>query len=117
MEKYMVKPGETVRLSQWDPGDKSAFGGGKKKGRKALDAHTGKLVVLQERLYAENHHKILIVLQGMDTAGKDGTIRHVFEGGNPQGVRVACFSSSRPRWSRNMISCGVSIRKPLRQAK
>ena len=46
---------------------------------------------LQELLYAESKNKVLIILQGMDTAGKDGTIRHVFDGVNPQGVRVACF--------------------------
>jgi PPK2 family polyphosphate:nucleotide phosphotransferase len=46
---------------------------------------------LQEILYAEHKHKLLIVLQGMDTAGKDGAIRHVFEGVDPLGVRVASF--------------------------
>ena len=47
------------------------------------------LETLQELLYAEHKHKVLIVLQAMDTGGKDGTIRRVFEGVNPQGVRVA----------------------------
>ena len=51
----------------------------------------GRLEELQELLYAENKHKVLIVLQAMDTGGKDGTIRHVFEGVNPQGVKVANF--------------------------
>jgi len=46
---------------------------------------------LQEALYAQQKHKVLIILQGMDTSGKDGVIRHVFEGVNPQGVRVASF--------------------------
>jgi PPK2 family polyphosphate:nucleotide phosphotransferase len=46
---------------------------------------------LQELLYAEHKHKILIVLQAMDSGGKDGTIRHVFDGVNPQGVKVASF--------------------------
>jgi len=50
-----------------------------------------RLEELQELLYAEHKHKVLIVLQAMDTGGKDGTIRHVFEGVNPQGVRVASF--------------------------
>ena len=49
------------------------------------------LDALQELLYAEHKHKVLIVLQAMDTGGKDGTIRHVFDGVNPQGVRVAKF--------------------------
>ncbi len=48
---------------------------------------------MQEALWAENRHKVLVVLQGMDTSGKDGTIRHVFEGVNPLGVRVAAFKA------------------------
>jgi PPK2 family polyphosphate:nucleotide phosphotransferase len=47
-------------------------------------------------LWAENRHKVLVVLQGMDTSGKDGTIRHVFDGVNPQGVRVASFKAPTP---------------------
>ena len=47
-------------------------------------------------LYAENKHKVLIVLQAMDTGGKDGVIRHVFDGVNPQGVRVAAFKQPTP---------------------
>ncbi len=47
-------------------------------------------------LYAEHKHKVLIVLQAMDTGGKDGTIRRVFEGVNPQGVRVARFGIPTP---------------------
>ena len=49
--------------------------------------------MLQESLWAEHRHKVLVVLQGMDTSGKDGTIRHVFEGVNPLGVRVAAFKA------------------------
>lgn len=51
------------------------------------------IAMLQEQLYAENKHKLLIILQAMDTGGKDGVIRHVFEGVNPQGVRVASFKA------------------------
>ena len=51
---------------------------------------------LQEKLYAEHKHKLLIVLQAMDTGGKDGTIRRVFEGVNPSGVRVAHFGVPTP---------------------
>ena len=78
-------------LSEWDPRDESAFDGKKKDGRKELLELNTRLEALQELLYAEGKHKVLIVLQGMDTAGKDGTIRHVFEGVNPQGVKVASF--------------------------
>ena len=51
---------------------------------------------LQEKLYAEHKHAVLVVLQGMDASGKDGTIRAVFEGVNPQGVRVAKFGPPTP---------------------
>jgi len=91
MERYRVKPGTRVNLSKWDPKDKSVFPVKKKEGRKRLLELNERLEELQELLYAEHKHKVLIVLQAMDTGGKDGTIRHVFEGVNPQGVRVAGF--------------------------
>jgi PPK2 family polyphosphate:nucleotide phosphotransferase len=91
MERYRVKPGSQIDLSQWDPNDKSAFEGDKKEGREALLALNERLETLQELLYAEHKHKVLVVLQAMDAGGKDGTIRHVFEGVNPQGVKVAGF--------------------------
>jgi PPK2 family polyphosphate:nucleotide phosphotransferase len=78
-------------LSTWDPNDKSAFDGDKAEGKEALKALNDKLENLQELLWAEHKHRVLIVLQAMDAGGKDGTIRHVFEGVNPQGVRVANF--------------------------
>ncbi len=97
MERYRVQPGHQVDLSQWDPNDKSAFEGNKKAGRKALAALNKRLAALQELLYAEHQHKILIVLQALDTGGKDSTIRHVFTGVNPQGVRVVNFGVPTPR--------------------
>ena len=56
-----------------------------------LALHTANLAQLQFRLYAEGKRSLLIVLQGLDAAGKDGVIRHVISGTNPQGVNVACF--------------------------
>lgn len=91
VERYRVPPGTEVDLSQWDPNDKSLYPGNKREGTAALSDLTERLQDLQELLYAEAKHKLLIVLQAMDTGGKDGTIRHVFTGVNPQGVRVASF--------------------------
>ena len=91
MKQYVVRPGQRVRLDHVDPGDVSAFDGVKDDGRKALEQLKARLEKLQELLYAEHKHSVLVVLQGMDSAGKDGTIRSVFEGVNPQGVRVASF--------------------------
>lgn len=93
MEKYRVHPGEPVDLRKWDPNDKSMFQMSKDEGKKLLLSLNEELEALQELLFAEGKHKILIVLQAMDTGGKDGTIRHVFEGVNPQGVKVAGFKA------------------------
>ena len=95
-EHYRIAPGGKVDLKAWNPDDKHLFDGDKKAGEAALPALNKQLETLQELLYAESKHKILIVLQGMDTSGKDGTIRHVFEGVNPQGVKVASFKAPTP---------------------
>lgn len=91
VDKYSIGPGTQVDLSQWDPNDHSVFSGGKKDAQEVLLDLTERLEVLQELLYAESKHKVLVVLQALDAGGKDGTIRHVFEGVNPQGVKVASF--------------------------
>ena len=93
MNRYHVKPGTRVQLSKWDPNDTSEFSGGKEEAQTALAKLNAKLDQLQELLYAQHKHKLLIVLQAMDTGGKDGTIRKVFEGVNPQGVKVASFKA------------------------
>jgi PPK2 family polyphosphate:nucleotide phosphotransferase len=91
MKQYRIEPGRSVRLREWDPDDTSGFKGKKADGLAELSRLRDRLESLQETLYAERKHKVLVVLQGMDTAGKDGTIKRVFEGVNPQGVRVAHF--------------------------
>ncbi len=96
MKRYSVKPGSRIDLSTYDPKDKSTFADGKKEAKKRLIELNQEMGALQELLYAEHKHKILIVLQAMDTGGKDGTIRHVFEGVNPQGVRVVSFKVPTP---------------------
>jgi PPK2 family polyphosphate:nucleotide phosphotransferase len=90
-ERYQVKPQARVKLADWDPSETSAFSGGKAKAEVEVAKLTRKLESLQELLYAGHKERLLVVLQGMDTSGKDGVIRHVFEGVNPQGVRVASF--------------------------
>jgi PPK2 family polyphosphate:nucleotide phosphotransferase len=91
MERYRVRPGSQIDLSAWDPDDTSAFDGDKDEAKEALKALNKRLEDLQELLWAEQKQRLLVVLQAMDAGGKDGTIRHVFEGVNPQGVRVANF--------------------------
>jgi PPK2 family polyphosphate:nucleotide phosphotransferase len=93
MDRYRVKPGSHVDLSEWDPDDHSGFDGDKDAAESKLRELNHQTSALQELLYAEHKHKLLIVLQGMDTSGKDGTIRHVFAGVNPSGVRVASYKA------------------------
>jgi PPK2 family polyphosphate:nucleotide phosphotransferase len=96
MNRYRVEPGSLIDLSQWDPDDESSFDIKKDEADEVLEKLNRQLESLQELLYAEHKQKVLIVLQAMDTGGKDGTIRHVFEGVNPQGVRVAAFKVPTP---------------------
>ena len=91
MKPLQIKPGDKVRLRDFDPEDTSAAPGDKAKTNNANDRLTERLCELQELLYAEHRHKVLIILQGMDTSGKDGTVRHVMRGVSPQGLRVASF--------------------------
>jgi PPK2 family polyphosphate:nucleotide phosphotransferase len=90
-ERFRIRPGESVRLDRWDPDDTSGFKGSGKDAEKGSKELTKKLESLQEMLFAEHLHSVLVILQAVDTGGKDGTIRKVFEGVNPQGVRVASF--------------------------
>ena len=96
IRRYRVRPGQKVRLEDWDANDTSGFDGKKEGALKESEKLLRKLERLQEMLYAEHKHKVLIVLQALDTGGKDGTIRRVFEGVNPQGVRVAHFGVPSP---------------------
>ncbi|MCA1717731.1 MAG: polyphosphate kinase 2 family protein [Actinobacteria bacterium] len=90
--RYRVEPGKRFRLSSVDP-DESGRYERKKDVRKELEVQRRRIQDLQEKLYAENKQGLLIVLQAMDTGGKDGTIKHVFEGVNPQGCRVSSFKA------------------------
>ncbi|WP_367874752.1 polyphosphate kinase 2 family protein [Luteolibacter sp. Populi] len=92
IKRYRVKPGEKVDLTAIDPGDCSLFTeGGKAESVGPVDELRDELQALQKVLYAQNKHRILIVLQAMDTGGKDGCVKHVFSQVDPQGVRVAAF--------------------------
>jgi PPK2 family polyphosphate:nucleotide phosphotransferase len=93
LDRYRVEEGSRVELADWDPADQSEFAGGKQDGEKATARLNKRLEELQETLWADRRHRLLVVLQAMDTGGKDGTIRKVFEGVNPAGVRVATFKA------------------------
>ena len=88
--RYRVEPDEGVSLAAIDP-DETEHYRKKKEVAKELERQRRRIQGLQARLYAENERGLLIVLQAMDTGGKDGTIKHVFSGVNPQGCRVSSF--------------------------
>src|SRR5437660_892502 len=85
----MARPGSKPRLSKIDPDN--TFGMEKEEAERQLAKNLDRLAVLQYLLYAEARRSLLVVLQGIDAGGKDGTIRHVMSGLNPQGVRVTPF--------------------------
>ena len=93
MKRYRLEPGRPVDLSRFDAGSTAGFKGGKDKVGPVFDKLNDRLEILQEKLWAEGERGVLVVLQGMDTSGKDGTIRHVFDGVNPLGVRVASWKA------------------------
>jgi polyphosphate kinase 2 (PPK2 family) len=90
--RYRVEPGERVSLATIDPDETERYRK-KKDVAKELEKQRRRIQGLQARLYAENERGLLIVLQAMDTGGKDGTIKHVFTGVNPQGCRVSSFKT------------------------
>jgi PPK2 family polyphosphate:nucleotide phosphotransferase len=91
MQKYRVRAGQKIDLDTFAPDDTSLIPGGKAEAAEIITTNRARLAELQELLYAEHHRKVLIVLQGMDTSGKDGTVRHVMGGFNPSGTRVVSF--------------------------
>ena len=95
-ENHLIAPDTVLNLYNMGPEDRGSWKDKKEKARVKLSEFTHSLDELQELLYAESKQKVLIVLQGMDTSGKDGTIRAVFEGVNPQGVKVASFKVPTP---------------------
>jgi len=90
-KKLMVKPGKKLKLADHDPNDSHGFT--KEQADRQLVKHQAKLDQLQDLLYAGKKHSLLIVLQALDAGGKDGTIRHVMSGVNPQSCDVTSFKA------------------------
>jgi PPK2 family polyphosphate:nucleotide phosphotransferase len=94
LERYWVKPGAEVDLVKIDGNEKVLFKGvGKEEIQRQFDELQTELQELQKRLYAQNKHRILVVMQAMDTGGKDGCIKHVFSRIDPQGIHVRSFKT------------------------
>lgn len=91
-KRFVVKPGRKVRLSHHDP-EETASLKDKQAAEEKLALNIKRLAELQYRFYAENRRALLVVFQAMDAGGKDGTIRHVMSGMNPQSCRVTSFKA------------------------
>ncbi len=92
---YLVTPGKKIRLKDFKPDDTGDFKDrqdAEYAGKKNLE----KFHELQDVLYAQGRHALLVVLQAMDAGGKDGTIDHIFSGVNPQGCQVTSFKAPTP---------------------
>ncbi|MCU0307357.1 MAG: polyphosphate kinase 2 family protein [Thermoleophilia bacterium] len=92
LDGLRVAPGKAPRLARRNPGDTLGLPG-KEEVAELIRDHAERTSALQQRLWAERSRSVLLVLQGMDTSGKDGTIKHVLGGLNPSAVRIAAFSA------------------------
>src|SRR5215472_7686110 len=97
LKRYRIEDGENFRLKDYDPADthglKSEF---KPQAREFLAHGVKEMSKLQDILAAQDRWGLLLILQAMDAAGKDGTIKHVMTGVNPQGVEVTSFKAPSP---------------------
>ena len=90
MGHHRIRPGTRVRLDRIDPADTGRHAD-EAAARAKLGRDIARLAKLQDVLYADRRHAVLVVLQGMDTSGKDGTVKHVMSGVNPSGCEVVSF--------------------------
>jgi PPK2 family polyphosphate:nucleotide phosphotransferase len=95
IEQLRVEPGTKAGIARRDTRDTLGIDG-KQAAASRLQDVVGRLSMLQERLYAEGRHSVLLILQGLDASGKDGVVRSVFTGMNPQGCRVTSFKAPSP---------------------
>jgi PPK2 family polyphosphate:nucleotide phosphotransferase len=93
-EPFCITDGRKFKLKQIDPADTLDFGAdGKPKAKEALEQGVELLTQLQDKLYAHDRWAVLLIFQAMDAAGKDGAIKHVMSGVNPQGCEVTSFKA------------------------
>ena len=90
IDKFLVKPNSKINLANISTNDTGDYHS-KKEASKDLKKNIKEMIKLQDKLYADNKYSILLIFQAMDAAGKDGTIKHVMSGLNPQGTQVFSF--------------------------
>jgi PPK2 family polyphosphate:nucleotide phosphotransferase len=93
LDRYRVTRGSGFRLARHDPGDTGGLDIGKGEAKALLAEGVADLARQQDMLYAQDRWSVLALFQAMDAAGKDGAIKHVFSGVNPQGCHVASFKA------------------------
>ena len=103
-KRYKISNGRKFRLKDFDPGDSGSLES-KEEAAKHLKRGVRRMAALQDKLYAQDRWGVLLIFQAMDAAGKDGTIKHVMSGLNPQGCQVFSFKVPSPK-SWTTISCG-----------
>jgi PPK2 family polyphosphate:nucleotide phosphotransferase len=109
--RAVVKDGR-FRMADVDPDSTPGLKGGRLRALRDIKKHQDQLFELHERLYAERKRSLLVVLQGMDTAGKDGTITHVVRNFNPQGVLITPFKQPTPEEKRHNFLWRIRRRMP-----
>ncbi|MGR4064561.1 MAG: polyphosphate kinase 2 family protein [Vulcanimicrobiaceae bacterium] len=113
VERFIIKPSSRVRLQDYDAGETPGFES-KSDAGKTLKDDIGALADLQDRLIAQGKYGVLVVLQGMDTAGKDGVVKHVMTGVNPAGVNVHAFKKPSAEEARHDYLWRTSKANPAR---
>ncbi|WP_043337806.1 polyphosphate kinase 2 family protein [Belnapia moabensis] len=96
VERYRVEQGKGFHLKDWDTGDTAGLDLTKDQAAVLLQEGVERLAALQDKLYAQDRWAVLCLFQAMDAAGKDGAIKHVFTGVNPQGCHVTSFKAPGP---------------------
>lgn len=114
VNRYRVGAGGRFRLEEWDPADTGGLHLAKDEARALLAKGVEELLGRQDKLFAQDRWALLLVFQGMDAAGKDGTIKHVLSGVNPQGVQVHSFKEPSAEELDHDFLWGASLRLPAR---
>ena len=113
-QRFRIDKPERFRLANFDPAEVCGLSIDKAEAKIMLTDGIARLAAFQEKLYARDHYSVLIVLQAMDAAGKDGLIKHVMTGLNPQGVEVHAFKQPSAEELSHDFLWRISQRLPQR---
>jgi len=113
IEQFRIRPGKEVNLAKYDPAFRDGFKD-KAAAQQKLDDDIAQMVKLQDVFYADGKRSLLLIFQALDAAGKDGTIKHVMSGINPQGCQVASFKSPSTNELAHNFLWRCNLRLPAR---